>query len=390
VAEANKKIIAVIDTGESLFSSLQNHDDTFTIMRFLNGADLTNKWSKLKLNIGAIVSRSEIIGTAGISFYETLHSKNFPPVPFFIVAEHCKENLMTLALQAGIVDVFHVNTDVRSMHTRILFTIHHWAALRKTKAVKAQKQYHLPTMKRLFDVFFSALVLLLLSPVFLLIIIAIKIESGGPVFYYSLRVGTGYRIFKFFKFRSMYVNADQRLKDLKHLNQYVNANTPKAQLSLLCADCQSLGTKCQQSLYADNHTWCEKQYAVSKKANAGAAFIKIKDDPRITKVGKLLRNTSMDELPQLITVLLGDMSIVGNRPLPLYEAEKLTTDKYAQRFIAPAGITGLWQYLQRGKGDMSEEERLKLDNIYAQNHSFINDLRLIFKTIPALFQKENV
>ncbi|MGL1330305.1 sugar transferase, partial [Vibrio parahaemolyticus] len=75
-------------------------------------------------------------------------------------------------------------------------------------------------------------------------------------------------------------------------------------------------------------------------AKAGAAFFKLKDDPRITKVGKFIRNTSIDELPQLWNVIIGDMSIVGNRPLPLYEAEKLTTDKYAMRFMAPAGITG--------------------------------------------------
>ncbi|MFX4489871.1 sugar transferase, partial [Acinetobacter baumannii] len=94
--------------------------------------------------------------------------------------------------------------------------------------------------------------------------------------------------------------------------------------------------------------------------------------PRITKVGKFIRNTSIDELPQLWNVIIGDMSIVGNRPLPLYEAEKLTTDKYAMRFMAPAGITGLWQVEKRGKGEMSEEERLMLDNKYAENHSFIN------------------
>ncbi|MGL6068536.1 MAG: sugar transferase, partial [Sediminibacterium sp.] len=87
---------------------------------------------------------------------------------------------------------------------------------------------------------------------------------------------------------------------------------------------------------------------------------------------------------------IGDMSIVGNRPLPLYEAEKLTTDKYAMRFMAPAGITGLWQVEKRGKGEMSEEERLMLDNKYAENHSFINDIKLILRTIPALLQSESV
>ena len=124
--------------------------------------------------------------------------------------------------------------------------------------------------------------------------------------------------------------------------------------------------------------------------NHDSAFFKIKNDPRITKIGNFIRNSSIDELPQLWNVFIGNMSIVGNRPLPLYEAEKLTTDKYALRFAAPAGITGLWQVEKRGKGDMSEEERLMLDNTYAQNHSMINDLKLIFKTIPALLQKENV
>jgi len=89
-------------------------------------------------------------------------------------------------------------------------------------------------------------------------------------------------------------------------------------------------------------------------------------------------------------VLIGDMSIVGNRPLPLYEAEKLTTDKYALRFFAPAGITGLWQVEKRGKGKMSEKDRLMLDNIYAKKNSFFNDIMLIIRTIPAIFQKADV
>ena len=119
--------------------------------------------------------------------------------------------------------------------------------------------------------------------------------------------------------------------------------------------------------------------------------MKIKDDPRVTRIGKHLRNLSIDELPQLWNVLKGDMSLVGNRPLPLYEAEKLTTDKYAMRFIAPAGITGLWQVSKRGgKGEMSEDERISLDNDYAKSYGLFFDLKLIFRTIPALFQKENV
>jgi lipopolysaccharide/colanic/teichoic acid biosynthesis glycosyltransferase len=129
---------------------------------------------------------------------------------------------------------------------------------------------------------------------------------------------------------------------------------------------------------------------LSKRKNKEATFIKIKDDPRITKVGRFIRNTSIDELPQLFNVLKGDMSIVGNRPLPLYEAEKLTTDRFSLRFLAPAGITGLWQVTKRGKGEMSEEARMELDNDYARDYSFRRDISLILRTIPALFQKENV
>lgn len=387
-------IIALVAADEILFNAAKQISiDKYTIMHFDNSIDLSTKWAKLKLNIVAIISRSEIIGPSGISMLQALQSKKLPDVPFFVLTDNINENLKVVALKAGVADIFFKKTSAQAIASRVNFLSKNWTALKKASNTNTKTAFKLPLIKRIFDILFSSLSLLMLSPFLLLIIIAVKLESKGPVFYYSLRVGTGYRIFKFFKFRSMYVNADQRLKDLKHLNQYnTNAENGVAEIaSVLCDDCTRMGTKCQLSLYADNHSWCEKQYSVSKKAAAGSAFIKIKDDPRITKVGKFLRNTSIDELPQLVNVLIGDMSIVGNRPLPLYEAEKLTTDKYAQRFIAPAGITGLWQVEKRGKGgDMSEEERLMLDNTYAENHSFLNDFRLIFRTIPALFQKENV
>ncbi len=120
--------------------------------------------------------------------------------------------------------------------------------------------------------------------------------------------------------------------------------------------------------------------------------MKFQNDPRITNLGVFLRNSSIDELPQLFNIFMGDMSLIGNRPLPLYEAEKLTTDKYIERFAGPGGLTGLWQVTKRGKGkkDMSEEERIELDIDYARNFSFKYDMKIFFMTFPALFQSENV
>lgn len=143
-------------------------------------------------------------------------------------------------------------------------------------------------------------------------------------------------------------------------------------------------------LYMDDKVVDENDYLIEKATKDGAAFKKIGNDPRITKLGAFIRNTSIDELPQLWNVLKGDMSIVGNRPLPLYEAEKLTTDFASKRFLAPAGLTGLWQVTKRGKGDMTEEERIALDVKYAEEFSFWFDIKIMLMTIPALFQSENV
>jgi lipopolysaccharide/colanic/teichoic acid biosynthesis glycosyltransferase len=294
-------------------------------------------------------------------------------------------------MNGRIADVFESPLITANIETRVNFTIENWESLQKPFIKKENSSYRTPIGKRIFDILFSGAILLFFSPLFLLIYIIIRVTSPGPAFYYSYRVGTGYRIFKFYKFRSMYINADKRLHDLKHLNLYDESNTvndskPKLEANL-CGDCEAYG-KCQFPLYADNVTMCEKEYI--KSSAVGSAFIKIKNDPRVTPIGNFIRNSSIDELPQLWNVLIGNMSIVGNRPLPLYEAEKLTTDKYSLRFNAPAGITGLWQVEKRGKADMSEEERLLLDNSYALNHSFKNDLVVILKTIPALLQTENV
>jgi lipopolysaccharide/colanic/teichoic acid biosynthesis glycosyltransferase len=129
------------------------------------------------------------------------------------------------------------------------------------------------------------------------------------------------------------------------------------------------------------------QYQVSGN---GPVFFKLKNDPRITRFGKFIRNTSIDELPQLFNVLKGDMSLVGNRPLPLYEAATLTTNEYVERFTATAGITGLWQISKRGKAEMSAQERISLDITYARKENLLYDFWIMAKTPAALFQKSDV
>lgn len=265
--------------------------------------------------------------------------------------------------------------------------------------------FKIPIWKRYFDIAFSLFAIICLSPVFILTALAIKIESKGPVWYKSKRVGTNYTIFDFLKFRSMYVDADKRLKDYNSKNQYAQPSETQQQAPITAP----LGDQAEQEamdngldsammisddetmLVGDDFVVAESDFNKKKSEDIKNAFVKIENDPRITKVGRIIRKFSIDELPQLINILRGDMSVVGNRPLPLYEAEKLTSDECIDRFMAPAGLTGLWQVEKRGdSGKMSAEERKQLDITYGQTYNFSLDMKIIFKTLTAFIQKENV
>ncbi len=389
----HEKVIALISCDETITGIFMSGDFGHKKpVSFNSVAELFTKWDLQQIDLAAIVSQSEVLGPEGISLLELIRLKKHKSIPFFLISQQLSESTAKLALKSGISDVFKLPIKKNNVELRLNLLIDNWEILKQTAVIDDFRKYKTPFIKRVFDIFFASIALILLSPLLIVVCILLRLESKGPLFYYALRVGAGYKTFKFYKFRSMFVNADKRLKELQHLNQYasqVNEVEIVAE-DYLCDDCKAAGTSCRFPMYSDTNRWCEKQYNENKKAKAGSAFFKLKDDPRITKVGKFIRNTSIDELPQLWNVIIGDMSIVGNRPLPLYEAEKLTTDKYAMRFMAPAGITGLWQVEKRGKGEMSEEERLMLDNKYAQNHSFANDIKLILRTIPALFQSETV
>ena len=220
-----------------------------------------------------------------------------------------------------------------------------------------------------------------------------RLESKGKVIYKSQRVGSNYQIFDFLKFRSMYTNADKRLKELNALNQYQIEEVESSDEGPEIRFDDLSGTLDEEEslLISDDFVISEEDFAKKKEKAQNNTFIKLENDPRVTRVGRVIRKYSIDELPQLFNILKGDMSIVGNRPLPLYEAELLTSDAYIDRFMAPSGLTGLWQVERRGgAGKMSAEERKQLDIKYARDFSFWLDMKIIFKTLTAFVQKENV
>ncbi len=258
----------------------------------------------------------------------------------------------------------------------------------KGKAGEKYLNYRIGLGKRAFDVVFSFLALIFFSPLLVLIALAIKLESRGPIIYSQRRVGTGYDIFTFHKFRTMIDDADKKLSKLSSLNEYLKEERKEHQLEngykKECQDCKRLEKPCSPILFIDGVEICENQYLRLRKLELlQNTFFKMKDDPRITTVGRILRQLHFDEIPQFYNVLRGDMSVVGNRPLPLYEAEHLTTDEWSYRFMAPAGITGLWQI--RSAEVHNPEERIALDNQYAMIAEPWTDFKIVIKTIITFF-----
>lgn len=199
---------------------------------------------------------------------------------------------------------------------------------------KINEQYGYRILKRSFDIIASVIGLIALSPIFLAVAIAIKWDDGGPVFYDQIRVGKNGRKFKMYKFRSMRVNAENEMEKLQ------------------------------------------------EHSEVDGAMFKMKNDPRVTRVGKFIRKTSIDEFPQLLNVLLGQMSIVGPRPpLPREVADYTQYDK--QRLYVKPGCTGLWQVTARNSVGFQEMVNIDLD--YIQRRSIWLDLKIIFKTIEVIF-----
>ena len=193
-------------------------------------------------------------------------------------------------------------------------------------------------IKRVIDVILASVALIFLSPLFAIIAIAIKIDSKGPVFFAHKRIGKNGKIIKLYKFRSMVINAEELIKSF----------TPE-----------------QMREYKENY--------------------KLTNDPRITKVGKFLRKTSLDELPQLINIINGDLSIIGPRPVVADELEKYGVNKDKFLSVTP-GLTGYWA--ANGRSNTTYEQRMEMELYYIDNLSLKMDIKVFFKTILSVLKKE--
>jgi len=191
-------------------------------------------------------------------------------------------------------------------------------------------------IKRVFDLVLATVVLIVSAPMLLAIALAVKLSSHGPVLYRSVRPGIASERFNCLKFRTMREGADQAQDELEQFNEL-----------------------------------------------SGALF-KIRDDPRITGVGRFLRRFSLDELPQLVNVLRGEMSLVGPRPLPLRDYERLA-DWHKKRYLVLPGITGLWQV--SGRSNLDFDDLVRLDFLYLEQWSMVLDLSILLKTVPAVLTR---
>ena len=367
----------------------------------------TNKVCKLK----TIVFYEQGVQTEDVTAITYLHKK-CKNLYIILLTHQLTLDDRKMYQKCGINDTIDANASITEMNKKIQFISDRESMLFDEAPSKHRiLRFKIPLWKRLFDIVFSLLAIIIFSPVFLLTAIAIRLESKGPIIFKSKRVGTNYTIFNFLKFRSMYADAEQRLKEVAKEagNQYAEKSEEKKEEDRQAVITAPLGNEAEMMmmdsgmesdmmisddevmLVGDDYVVSETDFNKEKEEENNNAFVKIENDPRITKVGRFIRKYSIDELPQLFNILRGDMSIVGNRPLPLYEAEKLTVDSSIDRFMAPAGLTGLWQVEERGKGGlMSAEERKQLDITYGQTYNFMLDMKIIFRTLTAFIQKDNV
>ena len=321
--------------------------------------------------------------------------KRFPRVYIILITEGLPAEARKTYLQAGVNNTLPPQADETSIHRMTQFLQvrqkHKMQEFSQSHR-KMLNTFHLPAWKRAFDILFAICALIILSPLLIGTAIAIRLESKGKVIYKSQRVGSNYRIFNFLKFRSMYTNADKKLKELNALNQYkmeeeAAGDTPDIRFD----DLTGSSDEEANLLISDDFIIPEKDFFRQKAQSKESPFVKIENDPRVTRIGRFIRKYSIDELPQLFNVLKGDMSIVGPRPEIPHFVEQFRDEVplYMIRHMVKPGITGLAQ-VSGYRGDTSIRGRIDCDIAYIENWTIWLDIRIILRTFTSLVNDETL
>lgn len=326
------------------FTIVGANDRALSIVNSLKGSLIRSRFFDLpgnkKLEKGGFKTAQKVtVGTVS-DFHRFISEHPTDEVIITLPLRSCYDQIMRmieLCAQQGVRVRFH--TDLFALPTRVTTL---FSGTSRVPLIFYEPYYY-PELhldfKRVFDVLLSLVGLLLLAPVFVLVALLIIWDDGFPVFFVQKRVGLNKRRFNIYKFRTMIRGAEKLQERLEHLNEY------------------------------------EK----------GAAF-KIANDPRIIRVGNFLRRSSLDELPQLVNVLLGDMSLVGPRPLPMRDFERFYNHRHRLRFSVKPGITGLWQV--SGRNDIEFEEWMGLDRQYVEHWDLILDFKILLKTLLVVVSRD--
>ena len=317
-------------------------------------------------SVQLVVVEKDIKGTPLTCLRELTTSNGLDSnTPILVVGESFSQEEKVALLRSGISELAQPSSKLVDAVRQLL------SITPNTLTVNHQEIDTIGIAKRAFDIAFASFCLIMLSPVMLTIALLIKLDSRGPLVYKSKRVGRAYQVFDFLKFRTMKVNADSLVKDMATENQYANEET------------ESLETSSNEFLIdAMGNTIDEETFLATQKADKGGAFFKVKNDPRITRIGRFLRATSLDELPQFINVLFGDMSIVGPRP-PVPKEVKQYRNWQMRRLSVKPGITCIWQV--SGRNQIGFEDWVRMDLRYIDHWNVWLDLQLILKTFKVVF-----
>ena len=330
-SEKNSLRLIIIGTGErarELAKQLKK--------KSLWGLDIIGYLDPATTSVGGDVDGVPIIGTVE-NFSECLKKNVVDEVIIAIprsllqdaepIAHACEEEGIKLRFMADVFSVQVARVSLTTVGNIPLLTM-------EAIALDNNKLF----IKRIFDFIITSLSMPIILPIMAIVAIAIKLESPGPIFFIQERVGLRKHLFPMFKFRSMYMDAEEKLKEIEHLNE------------------------------------------------AKGPIFKMSNDPRVTRFGKFMRKTSIDELPQLFNVLSGEMSLVGPRPMSIRDVGLFTKGIQRKRFSVKPGITCIWQI--SGRSNLPFSEWLRLDLEYIDNWSLTLDLKILLKTIPAVLKSK--